>query len=121
MATPAPQAPVAVPLPPTPSSDFMTEAQWDILWALLDGALPSYVPASAVTDKETQVAIPDAEFDSIVDGITSSLDGAPSREEIAEFLAFRPVDHAPFRDDCIRNLAASPAKDKLAKALGSLG
>ncbi|KAK4074791.1 CAZyme family AA3 [Trichoderma aggressivum f. europaeum] len=121
MATPVPQAPVAVPLPPTPSSDFMTEAQWDILWALLDGAMPSYVPASAVTDKETQVAIPDAEFDGIVDGITNSLDGAPGKEEIAEFLAFRPVDHPPFRDDCIRNLAASPAKEKLAKAIGLLG
>ncbi|UKZ80749.1 hypothetical protein TrVFT333_008513 [Trichoderma virens FT-333] len=121
MATPALQAPVAVPLPPTPSTDFMTEDQWDVLWALLDGAMPSYVPASAVTDKERQVAIPDAEFDRLVQDITSSLDGAPSREEITEFLAFRLVDHPPFRDDCIRNLAASPAIAKLAKALGSLG
>ncbi|UKZ54968.1 hypothetical protein TrVGV298_008783 [Trichoderma virens] len=121
MATPALQAPVAVPLPPTPSTDFMTEDQWDVLWALLDGAMPSYVPASAVTDKERQVAIPDAEFDRLVEDITSSLDGAPSREEITEFLAFRLVDHPPFRDDCIRNLAASPAIAKLAKALGSLG
>ncbi|KAL7937714.1 hypothetical protein V8C35DRAFT_186952 [Trichoderma chlorosporum] len=113
-------APQAVALPPLPSLDFFTVGQWDVLWALLDGALPSYVPESAVTDSERQVAIPDAEFDRLVETITSSLDGAPSREEIAEFLAFRPVDNPLFREDCIRNLAASPARAKLAKALGSL-
>lgn len=121
MATSALQAPVEVSLSPPPPSNFMTEDQWNMLWALLDGVMPSYAPASAVTDQERQVAIPDAEFDRLVDGITSSLDGAPSREEIAEFLAFRPADYAPFRDDCVRNLSVSPAKAKLAKVLGTLG
>ncbi|RFU72516.1 long chain fatty alcohol oxidase [Trichoderma arundinaceum] len=113
-------APVAVTLPPPPPRDFMTEDQWEMLWALLDGVLPSYVPASALTDKDTQIAIPDVEFDRLVDQITSSLDGAPSRDEIAEFLAFRPSTHPPFRDDCVRSLAASPARAKLAGVLGSL-
>ncbi|KAL7798357.1 hypothetical protein V8C37DRAFT_199510 [Trichoderma ceciliae] len=115
------QAPVAVQLPPPPPSDFMTEDQWEILWALLDGVLPSYVPASAVTDKDRQIAIPDDEFDRLVDQISTSLDGAPGREEIAEFLAFRPSDHLPFREDCLRSLAASPGKAKLAGVLGTLG
>ncbi|KAL7822382.1 GMC oxidoreductase [Trichoderma gracile] len=115
------EAPTAVPLPPPPPSDFMSQDQWDILWALLDGILPSYVRASAVTDKETQIAIPDAEFDRLVDNITNSFENPPSKELIAEYLAYRPAEQASFRVDCLRSLAASPAKAKLAKVLGSLG
>lgn len=99
----------------------MSQEQWDMLWALLDGILPSYVTASAVTDKETQIAIPDAEFDRLVDNITDSFDNPPSKELIAEYLAYRPAEQASFRVDCLRSLAASPAKTKLAKVLGSLG
>ncbi|KAL6868005.1 GMC oxidoreductase [Trichoderma novae-zelandiae] len=120
MATPL-QAPAAVPLPPPPSGDFMSQDQWDMLWALLDGIMPSYVRASAVTDKETQIAIPDAEFDRLVDDITDSFEDAPSKELIAEYLAYRPADQAPFRVECVRSLAGSQAKAKLAKVLGSLG
>ncbi|KAH6610304.1 long chain fatty alcohol oxidase [Trichoderma cornu-damae] len=121
MAVSALRAPVAVPLPPPPSDDFMTRGQWDTLWALLDGVLPSYAPASAVTDRGAQIAIPDDEFHRLVDRIAGSLDNAPSREDMVEFLAFRPSAYPPFRDDCVRNLALSPAKAKLAGVLGTLG
>ncbi|KAM0252525.1 hypothetical protein ACHAQJ_007700 [Trichoderma viride] len=123
MATSLLQAPVAVTLPPPPPSDFMTADQWEVLWALLDGVLPSYAPASAITDKDKQIAIPDDEFGRLVDQVRSSLDGAPSSDEIKEFLAYRPSEHLSFREDAIRNLAASPspAKAKLAGVLGTLG
>jgi hypothetical protein len=99
----------------------MTTDQWEILWALLDGVLPSYAPASAVTDKHKQIAIPDDEFGRLIDQIRGSLDNAPSGEEIVEFLAFRPSEYLPFREDAIRNLAVSPARAKLAGVLGTLG
>lgn len=121
MAEPLITEPVPVTLPPPPSTGFMTADQWDTLWAILDGVLPSYVPASAVTDKDKQIAIPDDEFNGLIDKVRSSLDNAPSREEITEFLAFRPSEHAPFREDCIRGLGVSPAKAKLAGVLGTLG
>lgn len=121
MAEPLIKAPVPVTLPPPPPADFMTADQWDTLWAVLDGILPSYAPASAVTDKNKQIAIPDDEFNDLIDKVRSSLDGAPSREEITEFLAFRPSEHPPFREDCIRNLGISPARAKLAGVLGTLG
>ncbi|PNP47682.1 hypothetical protein TGAMA5MH_01505 [Trichoderma gamsii] len=121
MAEPLIKAPVPVTLPPPPPTDFMTADQWETLWAILDGVLPSIAPASAITDKDTQIAIPDDEFNSLIDKVRSSLDGAPSREEIAEFLAFRPSAHPEFREDCIRGLGVSPARAKLAGVLGTLG
>ncbi|KAM0465238.1 hypothetical protein ACHAPV_002236 [Trichoderma viride] len=121
MAEPLIKAPVPVTLPPPPPTDFMAADQWETLWAILDGVLPSYAPASAITDKHSQIAIPDDEFNGLVDKVRSSLDGAPSREEIAEFLAFRPSEHPAFRQDCIRGLGISPARAKLAGVLGTLG
>jgi hypothetical protein len=121
MAEPLMKAPVPVTLPPAPSTDFMNADQWETLWAILDGVLPSYVPASAVTDKDTQIAIPDDEFNGLIDKVRSSLDGAPSREEITEFLAYRPSEQPAFREDCIRGLGVSPARAKLAGVLGTLG
>lgn len=121
MAEPLLKAPVPVTLPPPPPTDFMTADQWDTLWAILDGVLPSYAPASAITDKDNQVAIPDDEFNALIDKVRGSLDNAPSREEITEFLAFRPSEHPPFRQDCIRNLGISPARLTLAGVLEKLG
>lgn len=121
MAEPLIKAPMPLTLPPPPPTDFMTADQWETLWAILDGIMPSYAPASAITDKDTQIAVPDDEFNGLIDKVRSSLDGAPSREDIAEFLAFRPSAHPAFREDCIRALGVSPARAKLAGVLGTMG
>lgn len=106
-------APVATPLPPAPPLSILTKTQWAVLYALLDGAVPSVAAKSAIKDPHTQVAVPDDEFQRILENASGTMIKQPSPEALAAFLAFRPVDDAKFQDDVLRTVGVTPALPQL--------
>ena len=126
MATENPIKPVETPLPPPPSFDFFNEYQWETLFALMDGAIPSITSESllkASTDKNVkeQISLPDDQFEKLVASGLAALGSVKDRKEIESFLANRPIDNPLFRDDCKRTLALSPQKAELGRLLSILG
>lgn len=115
-------APVPTPLPAAPSPDFMSQDQWDILYALLDGILPAATAASdpASGDGTTSIVVPDDEFEKILDGINKTLLDPPPREKLKEFLGMRVIDDPKFRDDCLRSLYIVPQRGQLASIMSIL-
>ncbi|KAG5985214.1 hypothetical protein E4U43_006098, partial [Claviceps pusilla] len=113
------------PIPDPPAKTFMTEAQWETLYALLDGFLPSITSASSasasVGDKNGSIVLSDAEFEKLVDECAGALSNPPSRDRIKEYLEFRPSQDAKFRDDYLRSLALVPQRGQLARVLNLLG
>ncbi|KOS18612.1 Long-chain-alcohol oxidase FAO2 [Escovopsis weberi] len=97
----------------------MSPAAWDVLWALVDGALPSIVPASEAREdgRGGQLVLPDEQYRGEVEAALSSVDGGPSVEDAAAFLAERSIDDVDFRENCLRFLAVYPRKSLLAMVL----
>ncbi|KHN95132.1 long chain fatty alcohol oxidase [Metarhizium album ARSEF 1941] len=116
-------APKPTPMPDAPAKDFMTDAHWETLYALLDGALPSITSttSSRVADKSASILLSDSQFESLIDDSVAALSNPPSRSKIKEYLEFRPSQDAKFREDCVRSLASAPQRAKLAKILDLLG
>ncbi|KAI9166899.1 Long-chain-alcohol oxidase FAO2 [Paramyrothecium foliicola] len=113
--------PVLTPLPPAPSPDFLSDVQCEVLWALLDGALASIASASSITDKSSQIAVPDADLDNALRTLAGALsEQAPPYTTIKKFLSYRPSEDPGFREDVIRTLSMSAQRQQLAQALGSL-
>lgn len=116
-------APTPTPLPDAPAKDFMTDAQWETLYALLDGVLPSITSttSSVVTDKNTSILLSDTEFESLIDDSVAALPNGPARSKVKEYLEFRPSQDEKFREDCLRSLAIVPQRGQLIKVLNLLG
>ncbi|TWU76780.1 hypothetical protein ED733_005160 [Metarhizium rileyi] len=116
-------APTPVPLPDVPAKDFMTDAHWETLYALLDGVLPSITSTTSthVTDKCSSILLSDTEFESLIDDSIAAFNNAPSRNEIKEYLEYRPSQDEHFREDVLRSLAIVPHKGQLVKILNLLG
>jgi hypothetical protein len=116
-------APTPTPLPDAPAKDFMTDAQWETLYALLDGVLPSVTSttSSAVSDKKTSLLLSDSEFEALIDSSLAALSNPPARSKLKEYLEFRPSQDEKFRDDCLRSLSIVPQKAELVKVLNLLG
>ncbi|QPH02034.1 hypothetical protein C2857_006239 [Epichloe festucae Fl1] len=115
--------PKPIPLPEVPAGDFMTEAEWDTLFSLTDGVLPSITSttSSSVKDKNGSIVLSDTQFEKLVDDCVSALSNPPSREKIKEYLEFRPSEDAKFREDCLRSLAIVPQRGQLARVMNLLG
>ncbi|KAH6963805.1 hypothetical protein DER45DRAFT_123402 [Fusarium avenaceum] len=118
MTVPQPQAPIATALPDAPPQDFFTPIQWDVLFAIVDGVLPSITSESTVTDEHAQIQLPDHELDDILQRSVKSLASPATKDNIRAFLQDRPVDDARFRDNLVRTLALSPPAQQ--KRLASL-
>lgn len=114
--------PFPVPLPALPSGDFMTEEQWETLYALMDGALPGYTSKSkaASSPKSECVAVPDDEFELLVQKATEMLPKGKSREDLERWLAENPVQSDAIRQDTVRTLSFNPSKEKLGPAMSLL-
>lgn len=116
------KVPVLTPLSAPPSRSIFTDAQWATLWAILDGAVPAFVPGSRLTDASAQIPIPDDEFDAIVKAGRSASDTDPEADKkIASFLALRPAYDDAFQDDILRTLGVSPGLGQLKGLLDLIG
>ncbi|KAG5967608.1 hypothetical protein E4U56_000703, partial [Claviceps arundinis] len=141
MASPA--GPPAIPIPDVPPRDFMRPAQWETLFALLDGVLPSVKSAASLSplslDSTSQdeeggsIVLPEEEFEALVEEccgegpLLGMGDGkekaekARRRERVRAFLEDRPAGGEAFRGDCVRSLMGVPQRGKLAIVMDVLG
>lgn len=106
------RGPVPTSLPDSPGDHPFTSAQWDILYALLDGALPSITSTSAVKDKNAQISLPDEEFDRLLETSLASLAGPATKQALQQLLQDRSIDDARFRDNVLRTLSLSPPEHR---------
>ncbi|PKS12927.1 hypothetical protein jhhlp_000268 [Lomentospora prolificans] len=100
-------------LPPT---DYFTQTQWAILFALLDASLPSLATKSSIKDRKTQVELPDATFDKAYARVKEVCVDVPSEDVFRELLADRCSTDPEFIDNCKRFISGFPVDHK--KALG---
>ncbi|PNY27877.1 Long-chain-alcohol oxidase FAO2 [Tolypocladium capitatum] len=113
------RAPVATPLPDPPSGDFMSTAQWETFFALLDGVLPSITSAAASTDA-SKLALPKDAFEKALDRAARSLQEPPGEDVLKAYLEYRPTEDGAFRTDVVRTLSIAPQRRQLAKVLDLL-
>ncbi|KAK7425354.1 hypothetical protein QQZ08_008140 [Neonectria magnoliae] len=114
------QTPVPTPLPELPADDFLNPFQWRVLYALLDGAFPSITCESALEDKHDQIVFPDDDLDAILQDALASLAGPATKQNLREFLSYRPSQDPHFRQNVLRTLSFSPPaqQSRLAGFLG---
>ncbi|KAK1827783.1 hypothetical protein QBC39DRAFT_418960 [Podospora conica] len=114
--------PTPTPLPPLPACDFYEEAQWAVLFSLVDAIIPAIVPASTLTDANTQRAIDDADLDEAAARVQSSMTTPPSNDLLKAYLQDRPSTDPAFVTG-LRRLVSSlpgPARSQLGLALTAL-
>lgn len=108
----ASQAPVATALPDAPPDDFLNPTQWRVVYALLDGALPSIASKSALKDKDGQIILPNYELDRVLEDALASLAGPATKRNLLEFLEERPSNDARFRENVLRTLSLTPPEQQ---------
>lgn len=113
-------APIETRLPQSPSGDFMTPDQWEVFYALVDGALPAITSKSKAADDGFQIALPDDEFDELLKQAAKGLPDGQVTDDLVDFFASRLSTDPGIRDDCLRMLSRSPAKAKLAGVMGMM-
>ncbi|PHH69758.1 hypothetical protein CDD82_7536 [Ophiocordyceps australis] len=114
MHAPLQHQPVAVPMPSPPSNDFMSEQQWDTLFALIDGCLPSI---STDAPDHDRLGLAGEELDGMVQEISRRCKDGPSKDQVKAFLQARPSQDSKLRAECIRTLSTMPQRTQLATAL----
>ena len=120
MATTAELMPTETRLPQSPPGDFMTPDQWEVFYALVDGALPAITSKSKAAGDGRQIVLPDDEFEELLKQAAKGLPDGQTTEDLADFFASRLAAEPGLRDDCLRMLAASPARSKLAGVMGMM-
>lgn len=103
-----------------PDTTFMTNQEWTTLFAIIDALLPAVVPQSKLSDPMKQLAVPDNEFNAIIDETLAGLIDPPPRAKLVEYLAFRAVDETAFRTECQHSIAAAALRMQMAKFLSLL-
>lgn len=91
------------PLPPTPPGDtLLTPTQWATLLAIADTIIPSVKPRSSANPALDRV-VEDTEFNSISDGLQSSVNGENSTGELVQnFLNETPSSVPQFQEAICR-------------------
>jgi hypothetical protein len=79
----APVSPKASPLPPLPSEDPLTPAQWKTLLAIADAVIPTIKPVSTA-QAITEVAVTDNEYSTAVSTLVALV---PEDDPVAEVAA----------------------------------
>ncbi len=111
-------APIPVPLPALPSTDFWTETQWAVYLSFADAVLPSVVAASALTDRHGQVRISDDEYAAAYRTVRDAMSNAPKEEDFADYLRWSPSRDPRFVANVRRTLSTVPAEAQ--KRLGGV-
>lgn len=116
-------APVPTRLPPLLSTDHFSEAQWEILFALVDAVLPPVVVESTMTDKRNQLRISQEQYEEAYEHILSSMAEPPELDKFKEYLRTRQSDNPRFVENVKRTFQSvdSDARKKLGGILRLLG
>jgi hypothetical protein len=114
--------PIPVPLPELPSSDFWSETQWEVLFALMDAVLPPIVPASDLEDEHAEIRISDDELAEAYQLLKKIVASPPREEEFRAYLRLSPLADPNFVDGIKRSMStvAQEAQKKLGGVLGLL-
>jgi hypothetical protein len=101
-----PVSPNATPLPPLPTDDPLTPAQWKTLLAIADACVPAIKPLSAANTK-TEIAIPDTDYSAAVSALKALTPKSdPDAEETAKaYLADHASSNPAFRSELHRLFA----------------
>ena len=120
--TPADQAaqlmPMVPELPNLPPTDFFSETQWNVLFALMDGALPALTLESEVRDEHKQSAISEAQFRDALALARDQMVEPPSEELLKKYLEDMPSSYPGFVVGIQRTLSNVP--DAAKKQLGAV-
>lgn len=115
--------PLQAPWPSPLSADFMSERQWEVYYALLDGAMPAFTSQSeAGAQVGDRIVLPDAEFERVLDQAVEALpknatDLETSRDDLRAFLEYRIAADAHIRQDSLAVLFRSSQRDALGTVL----
>lgn len=127
--------PDLVPWPSSPAGDFMSESQWEVFYALLDGAMPGFISHTrfqtrSKTHTQTsaggRIVLPDGEFEEILDQAVQALPKAQAgtetnfvtaRDELGQFFEYQPAEDPRIRADSLSVLVRSGQRERLAQVL----
>jgi len=110
-------APPGVPLPPSPTGDSFTQAQWDILMSIMDAIIPRIVrqsKAGSLRGKErlnTHI-VPEDVYQIAIAHMRENVVDPPDEETLDAYLAERPSDNAEFQDLLLRQLVHYSREDQ---------
>lgn len=85
---------MALPNPPDPN--YFTETQWATYWALTEAVVPVIKPASSLSQQESQLRIPDDEYEAVFKQIQEQLAIPISRDKFDQYLGERITDNPDF-------------------------
>ncbi|KAH3907379.1 long-chain-alcohol oxidase [Parastagonospora nodorum] len=99
-------SPKATPLPPLPSEDPLTAAQWKTLLAISDAVIPSIKPAS-VANARVEIAVADNAYSTAVSALRAlTPEDDPSAETaVTEYLAENASSNPAFKEELQRIFA----------------
>lgn len=106
-------APVPVELPAPKSGEYLSEAQWQILLSLIDGAMPSITveeePAGVGSDQDNHLRISETRYKELYASTESLMQHPPSPDAFKEYIAARALDNKAFVDQVKRTVGNLPA------------
>jgi hypothetical protein len=118
-----PVSPKATPLPPLPSDDVLTPAQWKTFVAIVDTVIPAIKPHSTA-DAQLEVAVNDNDYSTSISTLRGLSAESDSDALVAYYLAESASSNPALRESFHRMLALymrpSQRKD-LAFVLNLLG
>ena len=110
--------PMVPELPDLPPTDFWNETQWNVLFALMDAAVPALTLESEVKDEHKQLAISEAQFRDALALARDQMVEPPSEELLKKYLEDMPSSHPGFIVGIKRTLSNVPDVSK--KQLGAV-
>lgn len=105
-------APVPVPLPPVASDAAFTEAQWGVLFALIDAVVPPIVPEGSVTDAHNQLRISRARYEDAYTTARLAMADPPDLERFKAYLRTRQIDSPRFVQNVRRTFESVPEESR---------
>jgi hypothetical protein len=102
--TAQPVSPKAAPLPPLPSEDPLTAAQWKTLFAITDAIIPSIQPI-AIARTKTEIPATEYEYSNAINTLKKLSPEANGDEVAKQYLEESASSHPGFKENLWRLVA----------------
>jgi hypothetical protein len=102
--TTQPVSPKAAPLPPLPTDDPLTAAQWKTLFAITDAIIPSIKPM-AIARTKTEIPATENEYTSAISMLKRLSPEANGEDVAKQYLEERASSNPAFRESLWRLVA----------------